>query len=111
MSAKIRRLLASPAIPFLGTSQIGVCLVLVTVALHLFVAALGVDAGGEIFRGGPLVEAFGQALLIVAPLAALWAGVRGALSDRDDVLAYVAVAGGGSLGLLTLSSLIFVALQ
>ncbi len=99
LSAVARRIVLHP-------SSAGVVMLLSAVAAHLFIAVFGPDADGFLFRGGVLREAFGQALLLAAPPIALYAGIRAALADRDDLLAYLSVAGGGFLTLLTATALL-----
>jgi hypothetical protein len=62
-----------------------------------------------VFRGPRadlVVEGIFQSLLIVAPPASAYAGLRHLLVEGDSLLPYLTVAGGGSLTLLLVAGLI-----
>ena len=82
-------------------SHVGTIIFLSTVLAHLTIAIVGPSPEGYIFGGTPLVEGLCGSLLLVAPVLAVCAGIRGALKDRNDFLAYVSIGGGGFLTLMT----------
>ena len=90
----------------LPASQTGTMLFLSTVLAHLTIAIVGPSSEGHLFSGDPLVELVCGIPLLVAPILALFAGIRGALEDRNDFFAYVSIGGGGFLTLMTTCGLV-----
>lgn len=84
--------------------ELGFLLLVVAVAIHLAIAALGPDSQGHLFRGGVLTEALGQSVLLILPFLSVYAGWRSRRRDRDAPLPYLTLAGGGLLGMVTLVS-------
>lgn len=82
--------------------EVGFILLLASVALHFWIAILGVDPQGQLFRSGVVVEALGLSLVLMSPALATYAGLRSMLRNRESFLPYLTVPGGAFLALLTI---------
>ena len=89
-------------------NHLGFLILLVVVLLHLKIAVFGPDSDGHLFSQDLFLEALGQSFLLCAPAIAVYAGLRAIRRDRDRLLPYLAVSGGGILGLLTFGALLVI---
>jgi hypothetical protein len=100
-----RRRLAHEWLPVEG-GEVGFLILFGAVATHVWVAVLGPDPSGHLFRAGAWVEAFAQGALLSAPFVAVYAAWRSLSRERSSVWPYLTLLGGGSLSGLTLAALL-----
>jgi hypothetical protein len=77
--------------------ELASAILLLTVAVHLWIAVVGPDRNGHLFHGGVFLEAVGESSLMVSPFVCIYAACRALSRNRQVLLPYLAASGAGFL--------------
>ncbi len=103
--AHARRVLTREWLPVDG-GEVGLAVLLAAIAIHVWIAALGPDRDGFLFRNGVLVEAVGQSFLLLAPPLSLYLAVRAVRRNRERLSPYLTLVAGGFLTVITVAAVL-----